>query len=140
MPQEPDAPSVRSAKDLALALVAGFGDPEAIAALVADDVEWWITPTVEVFPHHMIGRDMVLQTMRFVFGQVYADVHVTVHHAIGEGDTAAVRITLRARALGTVDYENEYAIFVQTRDERIVRVWEYVDMQHAMNQLSAGAG
>ena len=128
-----------SAKELAVALVSSFGDPDAIAALVADDVEWWISPTVEVFPHHMVGRDMVEETMRFVFGQVYADAQVTIHHAIAEGDIAAVRITLRARALGTVDYENEYALFVQVRDDRIVRVWEYVDMQHATNQLAGGA-
>ena len=50
-----------------------------MVALVADDVEWWITPTVDVFPHHMIGRDMVAETMRFVFGEIYADARVTVH-------------------------------------------------------------
>ena len=133
---ESDEP--RTAKELAVQLVSSFGDPDAMVALVADDVEWWITPTVEVFPHHMVGRAMVADTMRFVFGQIYADAQVTVHTAIGEGDTAAVRITLRARALGSVDYENEYALFVQARNDRIVRVWEYVDMQHAMNQLTGG--
>jgi ketosteroid isomerase-like protein len=127
---------VRSAKELALELVGSFGDPDAVTALLADDVEWWITPTIEVFPHHMVGREAVAEAMRFVFGQVYADVAVTVNGAIGEGDTAAVRITLRARALGRVDYENEYALFVQARGDRVVRVWEYVDMQHAMNQLA----
>jgi ketosteroid isomerase-like protein len=127
-----------SAKDLAVALVSSFGDPDAIAALVADDVEWWISPAVEVFPHHMVGRDMVSETMRFVFGEVYADPQVTVHHAIAEGDVGAVRITLRARALGTVDYENEYSLWVRVRDDRIVQVWEYVDLQHATNQLTGG--
>ena len=125
-------------KELAVALVSSFGDPDAIAALVADDVEWWISPAVEVFPHHMVGREMVEETMRFVFGQVSADPQVTIHHAIGEGDMGAVRITMRARALGSVDYENEYALFVQARDGLITRVWEYVDMQHAMNQLAPG--
>ena len=125
-------------KELAVALVSSFGDPDAIAALVADDVEWWISPAVEVFPHHMVGREMVAETMRFVFGEVYADPQVTIHHAIAEDDVAAVRITLRARALGTVDYENEYALLVRVRDDRIVRVWEYVDLQHATNQLTAG--
>jgi ketosteroid isomerase-like protein len=124
------------ARDLAARLVSSFCDAGAIEPLLADDVEWWITPTIEVFPHHMIGRDQVLEAMRFVFGQVYADVRVTVHHALGDGDVGAVRITLAARALGTVDYENEYALFVQTRDGLISRVWEYVDMQHAMNQLA----
>jgi uncharacterized protein len=128
-----------AAKALAVRLVSSFGDPDAIAELLAGDVEWWISPTVEVFPHHMVGREMVLEAMRFVFGQVYADLSVTIHTAIGDGDTGAVRITLRARALGTVDYENEYALFVQERDGLIVRVWEYVDMQHAMNQLTGGA-
>lgn len=130
---------VADAKDLALDLVSSFGDPDAIVALLDDEVEWWITPTVEVFPHHMIGRDMVAETMRMVFGQIYAHVRVTVHGAVGEGDLAAVRITLEARALGRVDYANEYALFVQARDGRIVRVWEYVDMQHAMNQLTGDA-
>jgi ketosteroid isomerase-like protein len=125
-----------TAKDLAVALVSSFGDAGAMTALLADDVEWWISPTVDVFPHHMVGREMVAETMRFVFGQVYADPVVTIHHAIGEGDIAAVRITLRARALGSVDYENEYALFVEARDEQIVRVWEYVDMLHATNQLT----
>jgi ketosteroid isomerase-like protein len=83
---------------------------------------------------------MVAETMRFVFGDVYAAPQVAIHHAIGEGDVGAVRITLRARALGTVDYENEYSLWVQVRDDRIVRVWEYVDLQHATNQLSAASG
>jgi ketosteroid isomerase-like protein len=130
---------MRTAKELALALVDGFGDPNAVTALLADDVEWWISPTVEVFPHHMVGRDAVAETMRLVFGQIYADVRVTVHGAIGDGDQAAVRITMRARALGSVDYENEYALFVKARDGLVTRVWEYVDMQHAMNQLAPAA-
>jgi ketosteroid isomerase-like protein len=128
-----------SAKDLAVELVTSFGDPDAMAALLAEDVEWWITPTVEVFPHHMVGREMVAETMRFVFGEIYAGVKVTLNAAIGEGDTAAVRITLQAKALGTVDYENEYALFVEVRAGLIARVWEYVDMQRAMNQLAPGA-
>jgi ketosteroid isomerase-like protein len=126
-------------KALAVALVSRFGDPDAIAPLLADDVEWWITPSITVFPHHMVGRERVLETMRYVFGDVYADVDVTIHTAIGEGDTGAVRITLAARALGSVDYENEYALFVEARDGRVARVWEYVDMQHAMSQLAGGA-
>jgi ketosteroid isomerase-like protein len=126
------------ARDLAVRLVSSFGDPDSIAPLLAADVEWWITPTIEVFPHHMVGRDQVLEAMRFVFGQVYADVSVTVHHALGDGEMGAVRITLQARALDAVDYENEYALFVQARDGLISRVWEYVDMQHAMNQLAPG--
>jgi ketosteroid isomerase-like protein len=130
--------TTRSAKDAAVALVTSFGDADAIVPLLAEDVEWWISPTVEVFPHHMIGRDMVAETMRFVFGEIYADVRITVHTAIGEGDTGAVRLTLQAKALGTVDYENEYALFVNVRDGLITRVWEYVDMQHAMNQLAGG--
>ena len=125
-----------TAKELALEIVNRFGDADAVTALLAEDVEWWISPTVEVFPHHMVGRDAVAETMRLVFGQIYADVRVTVNGAIGEGDQAAVRITMRARALGTVDYENEYALFVQARDGLVTRVWEYVDMQHAMNQLA----
>jgi ketosteroid isomerase-like protein len=131
---------MRTAKELALEVVNRFGDADAVTALLAEDVEWWISPTVEVFPHHMIGRDAVAETMRLVFGQIYANVRVTVHGVIGEGDQAAVRITMRARALGTVDYENEYALFVQARDGLVTRVWEYVDMQHAMNQLAPATG
>ncbi len=126
------------AKELAVALIERFGDVDGMVDLLAEDIEWWITPTIEVFPHHMVGRDAVRAAMTFVFGEVYENVRTTLHTAIGEGDTAAVRITLAARALGRSDYENEYAFFVQARDGRIARVWEYVDMQHAMNQFTAG--
>jgi ketosteroid isomerase-like protein len=127
------------AKALAVELVERFGNVDGMVDLLAEDVEWWITPTIEVFPHHMVGRDAVRDAMRFVFGEVYANPHATLHTAIGEGDTAAVRVTLTARALGRVDYSNEYAFFVQARDGQITRVWEYVDMQLAMNQFTAGA-
>ena len=84
------------AKGLAVALVDRFGDVDGMVDLLAEDVEWWITPTIEVFPHHMVGRDAVREAMRFVFGEVYANVRTTLHTAVGEGDTAAVRITLAA--------------------------------------------
>lgn len=130
--------AVMEAKELAVALIDRFGDGDAMVELLAEDVEWWVSPSIEVVPNLMVGRDVIRDAMRFVFGELYADVRTKLHAAVGEGDTAAVRITLTARALGRVDYENEYAFFVEARDGRIVRVWEYVDMQLVMKQLTSG--
>ena len=51
-------------------------------------------------PNDSLWTEGALESLRREFGDVYAGVGVTVNAAIGEGDTAAVRITLRARALG----------------------------------------
>jgi ketosteroid isomerase-like protein len=125
------------AADLAERLVRAFGDPDAIGELLAADAEWWITPTVGVLGSPTVGRDAIVAAMRVIFGDLWGDPEVTVHHAIGNDDIGAVRLTLRAKARFADDrpYENEYSVWVHRRGDRIDRVWEYLDVAWSRAQL-----
>lgn len=126
-----------NAAELARRLVAAFGDPDRIAELLTEEVEWWITPTVGVLGSPTVGRQAVLASMRVIFGELYGDVSVKVHHAIGDGDIGAVRITLDgvAKIAGDRPYQNEYSVWIRRRGELIDRVWEYLDVAWARDQL-----
>ena len=115
-----------SAAELARRLVHAFGDPDAIGALLTDDAEWWITPTVGVLGSPSIGRASILESMRTIFGEIYEDLSVEVHHAVGDDEIGAVRITLRAtvKVVGGKPLENEYSVWVRRAGDRIDRVWE----------------
>jgi ketosteroid isomerase-like protein len=126
-----------NAAEMARRLVRAFGNPGAIADLLTEDIEWWITPTVGVLGSPTVGRQAVLAAMRVIFGELYGDVSVTVHHAIGEGDLGAVRITLDAEAkvAGGRPVQNEYSVWIRRRGALIDRVWEYLDVAWATAQL-----
>jgi len=64
---------VLATDEVRLSNVPRIRDVETMVELLAEDVEWWITPTVGVFDHHMIGRAAVRTSMEYVFGEVYAD-------------------------------------------------------------------
>src|ERR1700730_12342811 len=120
-------------------LVEAFGNPAGIEALLTEDAQWWITPTVGVLGSPSVGRDAIVAAMRVIFGDLWGDREVTVRHAIGDDDIGAVRLTLRAKARMVDDrpYENEYSVWVRRRGDRIDRVWEYLDVERSRAQLSA---
>ena len=128
------------AAGLAERLVRSFGDPDAIGQLLTEDAQWWISPTVGVLGSPSIGRDAIVDSMRTIFGELWAEAEVTVHHAIGEGNVGAVRLTLRARArfAGNRRYENEYSVWIRQRGQQIERVWEYLDVAWSTEQLRSG--
>lgn len=128
-----------STRELLTALVAAFGDADRVTELLAPDAQWWISPSVGVLGSPTIGRDAIRDAMRVIFGQLYTDVHTTVHHALVEADMGAARFTMTASALFADGrpYENEYSVWVQARDGVIVRVWEYLDVAHATGQFDA---
>jgi ketosteroid isomerase-like protein len=125
------------AAQLVRRLVESFGDPDAIGALLTDDCEWWITPTVGVLGSPSVGRDSIVESMRQIFGELWGDARVELHHVIGEGDIGAARLTLRARALFMegLPYENEYSVWVRVVGDRIERVWEYLDVAWSTAQF-----
>jgi uncharacterized protein (TIGR02246 family) len=126
-------------RELLTTLVAAFGDADRVTALLAPDAQWWITPTVGVLGSPTVGREAIGAGMRIIFGQLYADVRTTVHHALCDADMGAARFTMRATALfaGGQPYENEYSVWIQARDGFIVRVWEYLDVAHATGQFGS---
>jgi ketosteroid isomerase-like protein len=127
----------RSTRELLTGLVAAFGDADRVCELLAPEAQWWITPSVGVLASPTVGREAIRDAMRVIFGQLYTDVHTTVHHTLAEDDMAAARFTMRATALfaGGQQYENEYCLWVQVHDGLIVRVWEYLDVAYATGQF-----
>ena len=122
---------------LAERLVRAFGDPDAIGELLTADAEWWITPTVGVLGSPSVGRESIVAAMRIIFGDLWKDAEVVVHHVVGNDDIGAVRFTLRAKArqLGDRSYENEYSVWVRRSGDQIDRVWEYLDVAWSTAQL-----
>jgi ketosteroid isomerase-like protein len=116
-----------------------------MAAVLAEDVVWWISPSVpqEIIPSTCVGREAFREAARRVFGQVYQGeaVRIEVHSAISEGSLGTVRFTMSTEFVGGGSYSNEYCVCVETRDDEISRVWEYVDVALVMMQMpKAGSG
>jgi ketosteroid isomerase-like protein len=124
-------------RELLTSLVAALGDADRVCALLAPDAQWWITPTVGVLASPTIGRDIIHESMRSIFGDLYADVRTSVHHTLVDNDMGAARFTLFATALFADGrpYENEYTMWVKTDGDAIVRVWEYLDVAHSLGQF-----
>ena len=125
-------------RELLTSLVGALGDADRVCALLAPDAQWWITPTVGVLASPTVGRDAIYESMRAIFGELYADVHTSVHHTLVDNEMGAARFTLFATALFAEGrpYENEYSMWVQADGGAIVRVWEYLDVAHSLGQFS----
>ena len=128
-------------RELLTRLVSAFGDADAITALLAPDAQWWITPSVGVIESPTVGRDAISASMQTIFGQLYADVRTTMHHALVDDEIGATRFTMVAMALFADGrpYENEYCVWIRAQDGMIVRVWEYLDVAHAAGQFGLSA-
>lgn len=124
-------------RELLTSLVGALGDADRVCALLAPDAQWWITPTVGVLASPTVGRDAIFESMRTIFGQLYADVRTSVHHTLVDNEIGAARFTLFATALFAErrPYENEYTMWVKTDGGAIVRVWEYLDVAHSLGQF-----
>jgi ketosteroid isomerase-like protein len=128
--------------ELAARIVAAAGHPDAIAGLLAEDVTWWITPSVPDEIMHSVtrGRDAVLGNLRRVFSLLYdpGSVHTTVHHAISQGNLGAIRWSMTGTFATGGTFENEYSLWVEVDHGLVTWVWEYTDVAHSMAQLEAG--
>ena len=80
---------------LATRLVTTFGDPDDMAAALAEDVTWWESPSAppEIMASVSTGRDTVRGNMQRVFSLIYngSTVNTTVHHAISQENMGVVR-------------------------------------------------
>ena len=129
--------------ELATMLVEAFGRPDDIAALLAEDATWWVTPSspAEVMDSVSVGREKIRGNMQRVFSNLYVaeSCDVVVHAAISDGNLGAVRITFNAQFPRGGNYSNEYSLWVEVDDDKIIRVWEYVDAAHALTQMQAAS-
>ncbi|MFI5782826.1 nuclear transport factor 2 family protein [Nocardia sp. NPDC051570] len=125
-------------KQIVRRLAEASGKPDEIAAVLAEDVTWWITPAIpsQIMRHESHGREEVLGNMRRVFGVLYdaSTARAEVHDVIGEGDLAAVRFTLTAQFTRGGEYRNDYTVWARVRDGLVTHVWEFTDLAHAQAQ------
>lgn len=131
----------RTAAELATQLVTAFGRPDDIVAVLADDATWWITPTIppEIMQNVSVGKEVIRGNMQRVFSLLYngETMRTHVHSAFGEGEHGAVRFTLTGQFPNGGAYSNEYCVCVETRDDKITKVYEYVDAANAVIQMQA---
>jgi ketosteroid isomerase-like protein len=131
----------RTPAQLATQLVEAFGRPDDIVKVLAEDVTWWITPTVppQIMDSVSTGRDVIHGNMQRVFSLLYKGetMKATVHSAISEGSLGTVRFTLTGEFPNGGQYRNEYCVCIETRGDEIVKIWEYVDGAHAVVQMQA---
>ena len=112
------------------------GDPEAIAALLDDDVDWIIYAPVQVFPFagSRRGKPAVLQTL----GGIAKDYELQRHQeqiVIVEGDRAAVtaEVAFTQRSSGRL-IRMRVANFLRFRDGRLIEFREFNDTFDAVEQ------
>jgi ketosteroid isomerase-like protein len=130
------------AGELASKIVEAAGDPDTIAALISEDVKWWITPSIpaEIMESVTHGREAMRENLRRVFSTLYqtGTVSTVVHDTISEGNLGAARWTMTGKFANGAQFENEYALWVEVKDGLVVKVWEYTDMAHSAAQSQAG--
>jgi SnoaL-like domain len=82
----------KTAGELATAIIEAARDPDRIAALVSEDVTWWITPSIpaEIMESVTHGRDTMRGNRQRVFSTLYqsGSVHTVVHQVISQGTKA----------------------------------------------------
>ncbi len=105
----------------------GRGDGEAMAALLADDVQW--RPPLSVPLGQPTGREAVMQTMAEAGAKFFdlPTMKVDVKWIIAEGDKVVIRQSATAKATNGNDYQNEYIWVYVVRDGRIAEIEEHVD-------------
>jgi len=124
--------------ELAQRLVSLYGKPDAMGELLHEDVTWNLYSGKDYPGGVHQGKNEVMALLNFVFGAAYMpeSVRTTPHMAFGEGDFGVIRFLLQARSTGGIDYENEYAVVIHTRDDRIAEVWAYTDSLYAVQQFA----
>jgi ketosteroid isomerase-like protein len=123
------------AKTLAGQLVKCFGQPQAMEALYAEDVRWSLSPSLGKIAGPHEGLAAVGAFNRRIWEAVYfPEVEVELLDELGDGNASAVRFLYRATYRNNgAPYENQYALFVRSRDNRIHEVFESLDTLASIN-------
>jgi ketosteroid isomerase-like protein len=131
----------RTPAELATQLVNAYGRPDDVIELLADDIVWWVTPSVptEVMQSVTTGRDAMYATLKHIFGSIFKpeSIEVTVHSAISERNLGTLRLRMAGEFAGGGMFSNEYCVCLETRDDKIAKVWEYMDVAHTDAQMRA---
>ena len=129
---------MNTASSVTRSLVEAFGYPDTMMDFLAEEVVWSLPDSVPVVGGTKEGKAAVYAMMKHIFGEIYdpASVRVTIHNQLAEGNQAALRFNLQARATFGPAYNNEYSLFAIVEHGEVVRVWEYLDSLSAHNQFA----
>ena len=103
------------------------GDPEAVRALLAEDLEWIPPQSASFKPTR--GRDQVLASMAEGGARFFdtATMVNSVRKIVAEGDTVVVLSNMQCKAANGRDYDNQYVWVYVCENGRIARMEEHVD-------------
>ena len=107
-------------------------DPEKLAALFTEDVEWHPPESAPIEP--LKGREAVSKVLAGELIRSIFDTktfRVDVHRILADGSTGIVQQHLSAKTLQGVQYENEYCWIYHCRDGQIAKIEEYNDTHKA---------
>ncbi len=123
----------------ARALAERFGNPDAMRALYAPDIEWTISSSLGV--PRLVGCEAVYAFNRQVWTEHHRpDCTVTILDETGDQLSSAVRFIYRAWShFASGWYENEYSLFVRNGAGGIVRVAEAFDTAATIDFLAGKA-
>ncbi|MFC6974913.1 ester cyclase [Halomicroarcula sp. GCM10025709] len=90
------------------------------------------------------GRDALKAQIRSI-RNAFADFSATVEDSVAEGDTVAMRVTLRGRHVGEfmgidatdTEVEVDNMVFTRIEDDRIAERWVQPDLLGLMQQIGA---
>ncbi|MBL8650143.1 MAG: nuclear transport factor 2 family protein [Sphingopyxis sp.] len=116
-----------------------FGDPDAMRALYAPDVNWDISASLGMPP--LEGIDAVAAFNEQVWTEHHRrDCSVTILDEVGDASLSAVRFVYRAWSLFAADwYENDYTLFVHAGPAGITRIYEAFDTSATIDFLAGRA-
>lgn len=118
-------------------------DYAALEALLADEVRFWLPPSVPDFAL-LANRDDVMRNIRESIAGLYdtrVGLHPEIRNLTAEDDRVAAELVIRGRAKANgADYENHYHFLFVIRGGKIVEFHEHLDTLYAFRALFEPAG
>jgi ketosteroid isomerase-like protein len=110
------------------------GDLEAVAALLAPDIEWH-EPYEYLGDLH--GRSAVLDSLRETVAATRGSFHISLHDVLASEIHAVALVEWRAQRDGRELAGREVAVY-HVDDGRVTEVWFYTEDTHAVEEMLAG--
>ena len=115
-------------------------DAGAQAALVTDDVRWWVPQSAvdaSGLARPLSGKQAVLELLGGA-DAFCTEMNWTIDQLVAEGDHVAVHAHMQGRTASGNDYLNYYHFLYRLNGGRIAEVWEHVDTAYAFARMAGG--
>jgi ketosteroid isomerase-like protein len=118
-------------------------DYDAIEALLADQVRFWLPPSVPDGVEFAGRREVMRNIVESIAGlyDTRVGLRPEIQHLTAEDDRVAAELVIRGRSKASGrDYENHYHFLFVIRDGRIAEFHEHLDTLYAFRALFEPAG